>query len=50
MSHRRASADRPLVHGQRHLSITASHQIDDEDQAAVDALTRPAFANGANWA
>ncbi|MDX3210762.1 hypothetical protein [Streptomyces scabiei] len=32
------------------LSITASHPIDDEDQAAVDALTRPAFANGANWA
>ncbi|MBK3629045.1 hypothetical protein JHN59_30325 [Streptomyces sp. MBT49] len=32
------------------LSITASHQVADGDQAAIDALTRPAFAQGANWA
>ena len=32
------------------LSITASHQVTDGDQAAIDALTRPAFAQGANWA
>ncbi|MCL3998975.1 hypothetical protein [Streptomyces lavenduligriseus] len=32
------------------LSITASHQVADGDQAALNALTRPAFANGANWA
>ncbi|KOT46709.1 hypothetical protein ADK41_00320 [Streptomyces caelestis] len=32
------------------LSITASHQVADGDQAAINALTRPAFTNGANWA
>ncbi|MFI2906869.1 hypothetical protein ACG2OD_01160 [Streptomyces sp. PDY-4] len=30
------------------LSITASHQVADGDQAAINALTRPAFTNGAN--
>ncbi|MFD6967443.1 hypothetical protein [Streptomyces sp. NPDC059949] len=32
------------------LTIAASHQVVDGDQSAIDALTRPAFANGANWA
>ncbi|MEU0665282.1 hypothetical protein ABZ508_13885 [Streptomyces lavendulocolor] len=32
------------------LSITASHPVADGDQAAIDALVRPAFADGANWA
>ncbi|MBT1186755.1 hypothetical protein HET69_22825 [Streptomyces sp. CJ_13] len=32
------------------LTITASHQVVDGNQPAINALTRPAFANGANWA
>ncbi|WP_331731441.1 hypothetical protein [Streptomyces sp. NBC_00073] len=32
------------------LTLTASHQVDDGDQAAIDALTLPAFSAGANWA
>ncbi|WP_327740474.1 hypothetical protein OG749_46155 (plasmid) [Streptomyces nojiriensis] len=32
------------------LSITASHHVADGDQASIGALTRPAFANGSNWA
>ncbi|MFJ5850857.1 hypothetical protein [Streptomyces sp. NPDC092903] len=32
------------------LTITASHQVADGDQSAIDALNRRAFANGAHWA
>jgi len=32
------------------LTITESHQVEDGDQAAIDALTAPAFAAGSDWA
>ncbi|MGW7196171.1 hypothetical protein [Streptomyces chryseus] len=33
------------------LTITESHQVEDGDQVAIDALVQPAFDSGeANWA
>ena len=34
----------------RTLTITESHQVEDGDQAAIDAPTEPAFADGEDWA
>ncbi|SEM79183.1 hypothetical protein [Streptacidiphilus jiangxiensis] len=37
--------------GDHTLTITESHQVNDGDQHAIDALTAPAFSEGtANWA
>jgi hypothetical protein len=36
--------------GDQTLTITESHQVEDGDQVAIDALVGPAFAAGANWA
>ncbi|MEV8336760.1 hypothetical protein [Streptomyces niveus] len=34
----------------RTLTITESHEVEDGDQATMDALTGPAFVQGAGWA
>ncbi|MFD8727765.1 hypothetical protein [Streptomyces sp. NPDC059611] len=32
------------------LTLTASHRVDNGDQATIDALTQSAFTDGSNWA